>query len=50
MISTHTFLQAGLSNFQTNANAEGQFPSTGAGRTYFGGAGISFSISDNWNS
>ena len=48
-IYPYLFAGYGLSNFQTDTNAEGQFPSAGAGRTYFGGAGISFSISDNWN-
>ena len=33
---------------KTDSDAEGYFPSSGAGRTIFGGAGVSFFISDNW--
>jgi outer membrane protein OmpA-like peptidoglycan-associated protein len=47
-IFPYLFAGYGLSNFQTDSDAEGYFPSTGAGRTYFGGAGVSFFISDNW--
>lgn len=48
-IYPYLFAGYGLSNFQTNSSAEGVFPSSGAGRTYLGGAGVSFSISSNWN-
>jgi len=47
-IFPYLFAGYGLSNFQTNADSEGLFPSNGAGRTYLGGAGVSFFISDNW--
>ena len=47
-IFPYLFAGYGLSNFQTDSDAEGYFPSSGAGRTYFGGAGVSFFISDNW--
>ena len=47
-IFPYLFAGYGLSNFQTNADSEGLFPSSGAGRTYLGGAGVSFFISDNW--
>ena len=47
-IFPYLFAGYGLSNFQTNADSEGYFPSKGAGRTYLGGAGVSFFISDNW--
>jgi len=48
-IFPYLFAGYGLSNFQKNADSEGLFPSSGSGRTYLGGAGVSFSISDNWN-
>ena len=48
-IYPYLFAGYGLSNFQKNSDAEGFFPSGGAGRTYLGGAGVSYSISDNWN-
>jgi len=48
-IYPYLFAGYGLSNFQKNTDSEGLFPSSGAGRTYLGGAGVSFSISDNWN-
>tara|TARA_B100001063_G_C16760410_1_gene555679 strand:+ start:1021 stop:2331 length:1311 start_codon:yes stop_codon:yes gene_type:complete len=48
-IYPYLFAGYGLSNFQKNSDSEGLFPSSGAGRTYLGGAGVSFSISDNWN-
>lgn len=47
-IFPYLFAGYGLSNFQTDADSEGLFPSNGAGRTYLGGAGVSFFISDNW--
>ncbi len=47
-IYPYLFAGYGLSNFQTDSTSEGLFPSTGAGRTYLGGAGVSFFISDNW--
>jgi OOP family OmpA-OmpF porin len=47
-IFPYLFAGYGLSNFQTDADSEGLFPSSGAGRTYLGGAGVSFFISDNW--
>lgn len=47
-IFPYLFAGYGLSNFQTNEDSEGLFPSNGAGRTYLGGAGVSFFISDNW--
>ena len=47
-IFPYLFAGYGLSNFQTDSDAEGYFPSSGAGRTTFGGAGVSFFISDNW--
>ncbi len=48
-IYPYLFAGYGLSNFQKDSDAEGFFPSSGAGRTYLGGAGVSFSISNNWN-
>ena len=48
-IYPYLFAGYGLSNFQKNSDSEGFFPSSGSGRTYLGGAGVSFSISDNWN-
>jgi outer membrane protein OmpA-like peptidoglycan-associated protein len=48
-IYPYLFAGYGLSNFQKNSDAEGFFPSSGAGRTYLGGAGVNFSISNNWN-
>jgi outer membrane protein OmpA-like peptidoglycan-associated protein/opacity protein-like surface antigen len=47
-IFPYLFAGYGLSNFQTDADSEGLFPSSGSGRTYLGGAGVSFFISDNW--
>ncbi len=48
-IYPYLFAGYGLSNFQKNSDSEGLFPSSGSGRTYLGGAGVSFSISDNWH-
>ena len=38
----------GLSNFNTDPDAEGMFPSVGAGRTILGGVGLNYFISDKW--
>jgi OOP family OmpA-OmpF porin len=38
----------GLSNFQTDGSSDGMFPSSGAGRTMSFGAGLNYSISNNW--
>jgi OmpA-OmpF porin, OOP family len=48
-IFPYLFAGYGLSNFQKDSDSDGLFPSDGSGRTYLGGAGVSFSISDNWN-
>lgn len=48
-IYPYLFAGYGLSSFKAaDADSEGLFPSSGAGRTYLGGAGVSFFISDNW--
>lgn len=47
-IYPYLFAGYGLSSFKADADSEGLFPSSGAGRTYLGGAGASFFISDNW--
>ena len=47
-IFPYLFAGYGLSNFGKETDSDGLFPSTGAGRTYLGGAGINFFISDNW--
>lgn len=48
-IYPYLFAGYGLSGFKAaDADSEGLFPSSGAGRTYLGGAGVSFFISDNW--
>ena len=36
----------GLSNFNKDSDADGMFPSVGAGRTIVGGVGLNYSISD----
>ena len=36
----------GLSNFNKDSDADGMFPSVGAGRTILGGVGLNYSISD----
>ena len=38
----------GLSNFNKDPDAEGMFPSVGAGRTILGGVGLNYFISDKW--
>ena len=38
----------GLSNFNKDSDAEGMFPSVGAGRTILGGVGLNYFISDKW--
>ena len=48
-IYPYLFTGYGLSNFGKDNDAEGIFPSNGAGRTYLGGVGLNFQISDNWN-
>ena len=49
-IYPYLFAGYGLSNFGKETDSDGLFPSTGAGRTYLGGAGVNFFISDNWTS
>jgi hypothetical protein len=44
----YLFAGYGLSSFAKDSNSEGIFPSTGAGRTYIGGAGINYELSSNW--
>jgi outer membrane protein OmpA-like peptidoglycan-associated protein len=44
----YLFAGYGLSSFGKDINSEGIFPSTGAGRTYIGGAGINYELSSNW--
>lgn len=44
----YLFAGYGLSNFGKDTDAEGLFPSTGAGRTYIGGAGLNYELSSNW--
>ncbi len=43
----YLFAGYGLSNFEKDTAADGIFPSAGSGRTYLGGVGLNFSISDN---
>jgi OOP family OmpA-OmpF porin len=45
----YLFAGYGLSNFESDPNADGLFPSRGAGRTYLGGVGVNYALSDNWN-
>ena len=44
----YLFAGYGMSNFGKDTDAEGLFPSTGAGRTYIGGAGLNYELSSNW--
>jgi OOP family OmpA-OmpF porin len=43
----YLFAGYGLSNFEKDSSADGIFPSAGTGRTYLGGVGLNFRLSDN---
>lgn len=45
----YLFTGYGLTNFAKNTESGALFPSTVSGRTYLGGVGLNFQISDHWN-
>lgn len=48
-IYPYLFAGYGLSNFGKETDSDGLFPSTGAGRTYLGGVGLKYQLSDKFH-
>lgn len=47
-IYPYLFTGYGLSSFGGDTDSDGLFPSSGSGRTFLGGAGLNYNISDKW--